>query len=528
MAKQRRRWKYEADAFGRKHRKYFLENVFGIDVFDMKTFRALRAKLSREYLKFFQGLDRKYERGEPKEITKEALRAVHKTVGLVDSMVESGTLHKDDVDTLSSNMEFIHGLKDTLLQKAEQNASLSQKIQATEEESGVSPSDLFVTEKTIRKAASREIKKGKEGAIPFLKRTMPRTLGLAGELAGGAAAAALGPLTPIAQMVKGVGTDIFGLGTGITQKVRERREQRLQRTLTSKLSRGEGESRSSLKSSGSLLSRTSAPPSLVAADEKALYNFYNSGAYKAKWTKELLKNLSGDEGRGGVRGLLGGLADKFKSLGAVIGPLIGKAGLIAALGIGAGWSITKFSELKTAVGEYLEAKKAETAAQERALEANKQWLSWVDSRMPDWEKGSKEAEGAIAYAKERRERRAESLQLAPSGVEDPFKSPSSMTRKQIQKESTEILKQIKTEGAESLTVKEQQRFLQLGGMNVPADQKELMEQVRKLSETISRLSENVDKNRRSSGMREPGIGNPWDTSDPGIKSISGAELEMDE
>jgi hypothetical protein len=523
MADVRRGWKYEKDVFGRKHRKYFLENVFGADVFDMKTFRALRVKMSRDYVGFFRELNRRYERGEFKSVAQESQKIARQVIIILDGMIDSGVIDKRDVDAVVERVDFLNEQKDRIVEKSGQVKALKGRLTNIEQETGITPEALGVTESIIRRGAKREIQKGREGALPFLKRTTPRTLGLGREIFGGVGAAALGPFAPLARMVGGMGGDILGLGKGLLQKVGERKERRLGRMLAP-LSGGiprEG-AMGGLGFAGR--GRTSASHTARTARRKegssVLMDFFNRGAYKARWTKQLLKSMKGIGDAG--KGLAGGLLDKLKGAAGGFLPAAGKAAGVVALGVGMKLATDKFLELRDAVSEYIRTKRSEQEAQDRAFESWKTWMQHLEGLIAR----SKVDQKAIDQVTTRIETRKELLGAAPTMVRDAFAPSSKDTMKQIQKESTQILQQIQQEGVESLSVPKQKRFLELGGVNVPSSQEDLMTQVKKLAESVADLSKNITKTRQPDPIREPGIGNPWDSSDPWITGLAASELEV--
>ena len=352
----RRRYRYEKDILGRKHRKYFLENVFAADISDMKTFRALRSKLSRDYLGFFKGLGKLYEKGEFKQVADESVSSINRTINLIDSIVESGVIDKKDVDIIIENVSEVNVRKDVLVEKSEQVKALKGKLVSIEKITGVRPEDLSVTRKLIKYGAGREAKKGREGVLPFLRKTMPKTFGLAGEMAGSLGTAALGPFAPIAKAVGGFAGDIFGLGRGITEKFGERKERRMGRYLTPmsmgmseeamgqiRYRRGHGETVAGV-----------AGGSRKSAASSVLMDFFSKGAYKAKWTKELLKKMKGLFSKGKKGAEIGGLAGMLSSFGTALGGLIGPAGKLALLGGAAYLTTNRLITLGEKSFEYLD------------------------------------------------------------------------------------------------------------------------------------------------------------------------------
>jgi len=345
----RQSWRYEKDFFGKRHRKYFLENIYGADIADMKTFRALKTKLDKDYLLFFEGLDRSYQRGEFKKLAKESIAIVHATTALLDHMIDTGSITDESVGAVATNIGNLNASRDFFVGKSEEVKALKGRMEQVEAETGVSPAALSVSEEVVTTGAKREKKKLKEGVVPFLGRTLPRTVSLGKELAT-SVAAALGPVYPLAQMAGGAAADIFSLGRGISQKLGERKEQKM---ATSLQPLAHGLPASALQGLGQARGMGPILPRVVEQRKKTgqatLMEFFNKGAFRAKWTKELLKNMK-KTGSGKGFGL-GGLASKFMGLGAALLPLLGTTGLIAGLGLVSVGATDRLSKLGSKLSE---------------------------------------------------------------------------------------------------------------------------------------------------------------------------------
>lgn len=513
---RKRSWKYEKDIFGRKHRKYFLENIFGADIHDLKTFRALKKKLSSDYKRFFNSLNKSYERGEFKNIAKESLSLLDRTTIIINNMIDSGVVNKKDVDVIIQYVSMLNSRKDVLVQKSVQVKALKNRLEDIEKSTGITPEDLNITEGVIRKGARREVKKGREGVLPFLKRTMPRTHGLAGELAGGLTTAALGPFGGIAT---GAAKDIYGLGKGIFQKLGARKEEKLGHALSplsSQLPKGDLGRVRGLRSGGPI---SGAIKSTKRKEGTAvLKEFFNKDAYRAKWTKELLKGIKSVTGRG-----KGGMLDTLKSLAGPLGTVVAVGGTVLAAGK-VGW------DLGTALSDYLKTTEAVEKARRKAsdleIKINQRMLDHFNKSL----EGAKKDQPAIDQVTERIETRNKLLEVAPMKLKkNAFISPPVEKMKQLQKDSTKILQDIQEKGAENLSVEQQREILRVAGSPIPISQDELLAEVKKLAEIMSEMSKvTKESNKRPSGIREPGIGNPWDTSDPFSRAIAGSEIELEE
>jgi len=517
----KRSWKYEKDVFGKKHRQYFLNNVFGADVYDMKTFRALKRKLERDYKGFFGSLNKLYERGEFKNVAKESLSLTNRVVNLIDSMIESGAINKKEVDIIVQHVGMLNERRDILVQKSGEVKALKGKLSTIESSTGIRPEDLNITGKIVRSGARREAKKGREGVLPFLKRTMPKTSGLAGEVFGGVATAGFGPFTPLAKMVGGAGSDIFGLGKGIFQKFGERNERKLGgnlRSVASQLSEGEVGGIGGARGIGTgLLHSVETKGRKVNSD--ALFDFYNKGAYRAKWTKELLKKTkAGDKEKGGI-------LDILKSALGGVGKVLGSGGLVAGGAVVTGTLLVKLGKQLIKYEKALDAaRKARRKALEFELKQNQKILDKFNASMDEMKKDVP----IVDRITERIQTRENLLGYAPEKVSNKaFIMPPMDEMKKIQEGSTRIINEIQKGGVESLSVNQQKEFLMLAGATVPASQEELLSEVKKLANIMTEMNKTVkESNKRSSpNIKEPGIGNPWNSSDPFSNSFSTGNLE---
>ena len=514
----RQSWKFEKDAFGQRHRRYFLENVFGADVADMKTFRALKTKLEKDYLGFFNGLDKSYERGEFKKMAKESVGMVLATLNILSSMIDSGNIDAETVGAVVNNVGNLNASKDFFVAQSEEVKALRGRMDKVEQDTGISAASLNISKKVISKGARREQRKLKEGAIPFLKRTMPHTVSTGASLATAAGVAALGPMFPIAKMAAGAATDIFGLGKGIAEKFSTRGEKRAGAGLVPSaysFSQGAGEKVQAARGAGTALPRMrQAEQRQSKAGVGVLKAFFNKGAYQAKWTKALLKETvkAGKKKKGDTSGLL----SKIGAVGKTLIPM-------AITAVTAVATVKTAFDLKTAVSNYNKAKKYQMEAERRH---HKVWMAAME-RQTKWavaqfEKNKVAIEESSKIIN-RITGRDDILSGMPSQIDSAFSKPFT-DRKRMQRESTELLYEIKDKGAESLSIEKRQRFLELAGRDVPETQVELLAAVKALAAVVGELSKGQKVETGGPGIREPSVGNPFDQSDPLIVDYSKADL----
>jgi hypothetical protein len=109
------------------------------------------------------------------------------------------------------------------------------------------------------------------------------------------------------------------------------------------------------------------------------------------------------------------------------------------------------------------------------------------------------------------------LEAAPEHVSNrAFIVPPMDKMKKLQQDSIRIMEDVQKRGVENLSVEQQREFLRVAGSDVPESKEELLAEVKKLAEIMSEMSKTVKESSRrtSTGIKEPGIGNPYDSADP--------------
>jgi len=331
-----------------RKRYYYYPSPIAIDRFNTRVLKALSIKLSRDYLGFFGSLSKLYTKGEQKKRLTLAVGRVRKSITLLDNMISITKVSKADVEDLLDNIEEINESRDYFLAQAEQNRSLEKKIQKVSEATGISPQDLNITKEIVQKGTAQVRRRTREGVAPFLKRTMPETIGLGAELGKGVLAAALGPFAPISGMAGTVLKGIAGAGVGVREKIQLRREERLAGRLAP-MARGLEPSifeRLRTRRTGEPLATgfggvaRRAPTRKLSKEEMVLplTYFFDKKAHKAKWTKEVLNRFKNLE-KGLRRTREGGLFGKLLS---GLPLLIGKFALLTA---GVGAAVVSFAKI---------------------------------------------------------------------------------------------------------------------------------------------------------------------------------------
>jgi len=346
----------------------YAPNLFVPDRYSNQTLKALLVKLSRDYLGFFRSLSELYGASKQKKEIDAVTVEIKKTIALVESVISSGAMNKRDVELLVERTESINAARDYFLEQSKEVTAFRERVEKVTAETGVSLQDLNITEEVVKRGAGQVRRAGREGAVPFLKRTMPGTIRGVTTATKGLGVAAFGPFAPFAGMAGTAMKDIVGLTRGIAGKVRQRRESVLESQLRPMAmgappatferllgARGGGEPLTGyggVSRRGGVVARPTKEQMVLP-----LTYFFDKKAHKAKWTREILNRFKALEKRLSGKGIasmlgLGGLTKKFGMLGAGLLPLIGKVGLIAGLGAATVFTVIQLKKLTKTAGEY--------------------------------------------------------------------------------------------------------------------------------------------------------------------------------
>lgn len=490
-----------------------------VDQFNTQTLEALHTKLSRDYLGLFRSLQKLYQKGKQRKALDSTVKELNQTVALLNNILRKGSISKEDAETLTTGINKINEDKDYFLQQAQGVQAFRERLDQVSEATGVSLEDLNITEEIVRRGVRQARKKPLRKAVSALRGAMPETRGVIGGLARGAGVAALGPFAPLAGMGIGALRDVLGLGRRVgglaVGAVRERRQARLGRMLRPAAYRAAPEELEYMAARRGVAPGLSAfrglgrqPVSRRRSREEAvapLTYFFNKKAYRAKWTRDVLKWIKeSGKGKGKFRTMLTGL---FTSLGAAIGPLLGAAGF-AALAVGVGHSIYQFNKLRNVWKDYTKAKELERKAHERQMKAWDMQLDHLEKRIketkPEWE----EVRKTTKFLTEQREIREHigEYQVPAVAVIDPFYRAPLATPP-----GPGIERMVPGPGVAPLGT-------------APRAPEISSEMFQKLMESINNLSEQVKRDREAGSIKEVGLGNLFDSGDVLVNIHASGEL----
>lgn len=340
----------------------------------LQSLQAMRTKFERDYLPFYDALSSTYKTGPNKKAADQAARKVERVTVLLDEMIRGGSVTAQDTSALYTLVDDLEESRQYFIEQAATTHALQARIEKITEETGISLEDLGVTPELARKAVRRDVQAGRSSVLQTIRGQFPRTRGAASNVLGGVGAAVAGPFTPFLRMGVGAGRDILGAVSAVGRMLREARQAQFAaqlRPVAAGASVEDLEQMAAAREQGPSVSAFRGVRSRTVSVEdqtRPLQHFFEKGAYRAKWTKELLEGMREvAKGRGGASAGFAGLSEKFQDLSLAIAPFIGKAGLYAGLAVGVGLSIKKFGELDVAIGDFLSAqKKRQRAADELA------------------------------------------------------------------------------------------------------------------------------------------------------------------
>jgi len=314
-----------------RKRVYHFEPVLGIDSYDQRTLRALKIKLSRDYLGFFKSLSNLYRKSVQKKEIEATILKINRMISLLESVVLTGVIDKKDIDKLVTQVNEINEDRDYYLHKVTEVKAFSEKISRVTAKTGISPEDLNITEEIVKGVTRQAVRAQKGRVDSFFRGTMPGVSGLVAEVGRGALAAVAGPFAPIISPIVG---DIFRLGRGAIRRTYQRRKRRLAGQLrpVARVSPVAAEEMFRARGRAPILEGLGRRISIKRAADPLTY-FFNRKAYRTKWTKELLQRIKRLGGRG-PSSLFGNLTKKIKQFLPAIGAAtlaLGKTGLAGAI-----------------------------------------------------------------------------------------------------------------------------------------------------------------------------------------------------
>jgi hypothetical protein len=343
--------------------------------------RGAQNKYANDYVVFFRTLATMLgpdtDLGSMAFKTFEASQAVTRVLGVMLG-VQGRPASEIELRSLEENMKFIESVIGLLDKHADDNPALADSMRKAEVKTKVSFSRLKIDHKTIREGLDK-MKLAEGGDISgFLKKNAPDLYRASKGMGIAAIQAALGPFAGVAGIVGG---GISGIVRGMRDKAVAGKQAKLAGALTSRfedtssimkrydtlvkkgtpmselakpgsLNRG-FQDMSSKKTAGVATNKTKMPfadalgsilgktsrDGVSPVQQTNLYEFFDKGAFRARWTRELYDMIKKGGGAGGKESVgLGGIMDTGKKLAAggilaSAGALFGKALPWAGVGL---------------------------------------------------------------------------------------------------------------------------------------------------------------------------------------------------
>lgn len=518
-----------------KHKKDFLSSG---DI-NMRSLAAVGKKLERDYLRFFNGLYKLYEKGEKKDELNYVVGKIKRAITTIDNIFSSGDASKKDVEKLLTEINEINESKEVFIDEIKDTKGLKERVKKITEVTGVSTEDLNVTEDIVKESIATGSKKTKKP----VSKAMPRTSQVLQDIKPGVKGALFGPFSPLFDVAAGAFKDIRGWMKSRKEKKDEGREFDVLKKLEP-VAFGGGVLRNKSFSDNTPPSRSfgdNIPPSKSFSDNTppsksfiaglntgggtdyreiksspnavfavALFDFFDKGAYKAKWTKELFSKLTDTKGVSGDGGLglkLGALAAVAAFAGYEIYKLVGTVKEFNQVRKDATESVKKF-EVKEEKGrdKYIQTKLSDIGTMNISDEdrrKKKAKLFKIEGR--DWLKSKEAYEKGLTTPEEKlvNEWKTGSKSIFSDKTAEPPKIRP-VIKGNVDKSSL---------AANTKTINDE--------INIA-----IKKQNDKLSESIDGLSESVRKNKESLSMRTTGIKSVYDSADPLINMHSSGRLTM--
>jgi len=316
---------------------------------DAQKALVLQDRLSSDYKPFFKNLKDFYHQVSPGSVDEElattAIGRIERAVVLIARVfrgvgITAATM--TELKKLNETLAEIEDIKSTVLERATQQEILRSALERTTELSGISPEEMNLSvrlSKTARKEFRREPRKeigGMFGALRYLGITPGRVFtggalaqilapllgpffGLAG--AGAAGAYAIHRFFP--GISRGIGGGLSRLAGGLMGGVRRlfrgggggmggarglfQGAERAGTTLPSTAvpTAAEMPSMPSIEAGGAQLPGIGAPTVGIRQGALPIWYFFNSLAYKARWTRDLMRAVGGKPITGAGSGVLG-------------------------------------------------------------------------------------------------------------------------------------------------------------------------------------------------------------------------------
>lgn len=330
-------------------RPYYYQKIFvdmtGSDISDM---RALRQKLEQDYSRFFKELAREYDNNATaRSDLRDVLDAIKDVTATLTLVISKNSVSRSDAKTIEGGMDTINTAVSFYRNQMEHHAEFAEVLDAVKMRTGIALDDLNASRDIVHGSIRQAMRPGAHRAEQWKESAIGETTA---NITKGLIASITGPFY-----------SLFEAGYNATKftadKLRAHVQSGRTQNFAERLSTHSGiptdvsVGRQNAPSLFNPIVPAVYPVAGASFTRKDLYLFFNTEAYKANWTRDLLqtlKRLSGqDKGRdtfsdsikAGFAGGIGGLAS-----GVTTGLLTGLAKTtvtvaLAAIAAKAGWEL---------------------------------------------------------------------------------------------------------------------------------------------------------------------------------------------
>jgi hypothetical protein len=481
---------------------------YGVSVNNDTILHQIYASFRNEYIPFLTELSKAYQVGEVASDIDDTVLMVHDVMKKIVEIITIGKVGKKDASILYQSINDIEANKSRLMNRITEDEEFRSKVEEIYETTGISAKDLGIT-KEMLKAGVKQVK-GKQVDNEFqsgFEQKHPKSSGKLKSVVEGMKVAGLGPFAPVLDIVG----DVENWLRSKLIKPKEKRGQSMPGSSMRGLPSRDRRFQQQTLPAPQPVERVSPGINYTEGESNSLFHFFNTRAYKAKWTKELLERMKG--GKGTEPSSSGQLLKYALSTAAVVGGIAftGKKvyDLIKAIKE-AKVSGGKAIESAQGLGKVIAVRDAEIIGRPGGLEAASKKYNKTKKQLVE-EATNREYTRQVGLAAGFAARENIVTRMEPwlVGKITGYKRPKVESREQIRKDTERKFdyKPAKIDTAEL------DRIV-----------KAAAEEMKKMGKSVDKLSDNVGKTQTE--VKPVSVGNPFDSADPWVTQLSTGKLTV--
>lgn len=487
---------------------------YGVNANNDTILRQVYASFRNEYVPFLTELSKAYKVGEVSNDIDDIILMVRDVMKKILEIITLGKVGKKDASVLYQSIKDIEANKSRLMTRVINDEEFRSKVEEIYETTGISAKDLGIT-KEMLKAGVKQVK-GKQVDNEFqsgFEQSHRKSYGGLKSVAEGMKVAGLGPFAPVLDIVG----DVESWLRSKLIKPKEKRGQSMPGlSMGGSPSRDRGFQQQTVPAPQPV-ERVSPGINYTEDESKSLFHFFNTRAYKAKWTKELLDRMKGKEGR---EPSSGGKYLEYALLAAAVVYAIKKwwdyvqskgktAAQVGSRSVSEAAAAKEHQAVKTGYAQKIGLKnyadlahttpervitelvKTDEALQRKVLSAERDKLGWV---------------GKVRGMRWVSDKVRNVVDWAASGKVGMGKAiPKEQRRKDYERKFDYKPTQVDT--------KELDRIV-----------KAAAEEMKRMGKSVDKLSDNVSKTQTE--VKPVSVGNPFDSADPWVTQLSAGKLTV--